>query len=50
MIAGRTLVAGCSEFLSHLEGHVYAIKVVVVMEGDRATVVTCFPQNKGRLK
>ena len=50
MIAGRTLDAGCSEFLSHLEGHAYPIKVVVVLEGDRATIVTCFPQKKGRLK
>ncbi|MFM1919946.1 MAG: hypothetical protein RLZZ303_1580 [Candidatus Hydrogenedentota bacterium] len=50
MISGRSLDAGGSEFLLHMEGHAYPIKVVVVLEGDRAIVVTCFPQKKGRLK
>jgi hypothetical protein len=50
VLATLNLSQGRQEILKNISGSPYPLKIVVSVEGDKATVITNYPLKKGRKK
>lgn len=48
VLEGKELAHGTQEIIGNVEGFMYPLKIVVIVEDDIITVITNYPLKKGR--